>query len=197
MKLISRRSGRGKEPKLTQSTSKVSKTNRGQIHPIDQNLPLSGLHESEERQRKSTLSRTGSAEDANLSPCSVSLNDPRACRKAQFTYLLSGVDLERKTMKHVWQLRLEGSSVGAYVEPLRHRELTEYRITRSLHSMRPAVGQDAGGRGSTNSGGSRSNSEYSLTRSTATLEETGEGRRHKHGISASPSPAQGQQTVGP
>ena len=52
-------------------------------------------------------------------------------------------------------------------------------MTRPLHSIRPVVGQDVGGRGSTNSGGSRSSSEYSLTRSTATLKVVSEGTVNK------------------
>ena len=67
MKAISGRSMRGKGSKLTQSTSKVRQANPGQIHSIDHNLPLGGLHESEERQREGTLSGTRPPKDANLS----------------------------------------------------------------------------------------------------------------------------------
>jgi len=58
--------------KLTQSTSKVRQANLGQIHSIDQYLPLSGLHETEERQRKGALSGTGPSEDPELSPTIIS-----------------------------------------------------------------------------------------------------------------------------
>jgi hypothetical protein len=63
--------------------------------------------------------------------------------------------------------------------------------------MPPVVGQDAGGPGSTNSGGSRSSSEYSLTRSTATLrEKLSDGYRERR-FGILPLPVQGRQIVEP
>ena len=46
--------------------------------------------------------------------------------------------------------------------------LTAYLITRFSHTISPLDGHDGDGRGSTNSGGSTSRSEYSFTRSSAT-----------------------------
>ena len=53
-------------------------------------------------------------------------------------------------------------------EDQQDRRRTAYRITRSSHLMVPDEGQEAGGLGSTNSGGSRLISENSLIRSMAT-----------------------------
>ena len=167
VKHISNRSGWGKEPKLTQPTSEVRKPNLGQIHSIDQNLPLSGFYKSEERQRKGTLSGTGPPKDANLSRHSMSSNVQQLANIC-FAYLLPRVDLEREPVEYVRQLGLEVLQRSIPLNPA-PKKPTEYRMTSSLHSMCPVVGQDAGGRGSTNSGGSRSSSEYSLTRSTATF----------------------------
>ena len=96
---------------------------------------------------------------------------------ARVAHLLPRVDLEREAVEYIWQLGLE--ILQRSTQLIQHKGLTEYRMTRSLQSMRPVAGQDAGGRGSTNSGGSRSSSEYSLTRSTATLRRTGERWHHQ------------------
>lgn len=56
----------GLASELTQSATEVREANLRQIHSIDQNLPFSSLHKSEERQCKGTLPGTGPSKNTNL-----------------------------------------------------------------------------------------------------------------------------------
>ena len=81
--------------------------------------------------------------------------------------LLSGFNGEIQAMQDIWKRRLVTDD-EAEANMRIYLLLTAYLITRFSHSISPLDGHDAGGRGSTNSGGSTSRSEYSFTRSSAT-----------------------------
>ena len=130
----------------------IGQANLGNVQAVDEDAPFGRFHEAEERQREGALPRS---------------------RSTQNTDFLTRANLKRQMVQDVWQFRLPNStrcSSGSIPEDKGGRAggRTAYRMTRSSHLIAPVVGHDAGGRGSTNSGGSRGSSENSLTRSTET-----------------------------
>ena len=159
----------------------IGQANLGNVQAVDEDAPFGRFHEAEERQREGALPRS---------------------RSTQNTDFLTRANLKRQMVQDVWQFRLPNStrcSSGSIPEGKGERAggRTAYRMTRSSHLIAPVVGHDAGGRGSTNSGGSRGSSENSLTRSTATCRKRLGRSQQRRGGAFSPWTVRDRRTDGP